>query len=82
MTDVYLKSFSKEAYRGLEILCMDKDWDGMFGPWVSLEIAAGFLFRFREVEDKGEYFPKGKSATLQALEQLITEAAKKMGEEK
>lgn len=77
MSDINLRAFSPEAYAGLERWCFDKDLEGMFNAWISLENAAGLFFRLREVPDSEIYFPKGKWATLQKLEELCAEAAKK-----
>lgn len=77
MSDINLRALSPEAYAGLEQWCLDRDLEGMFNAWIPLENAAGIFFRLREAADDEKYFPKGKWATLQRLEELITEAAKK-----
>jgi hypothetical protein len=49
--------------------------------WIDLETAAALYFRLRNTEDLLEYFPRGKSASLQRLELIIDNSVEqeKMG---
>ena len=45
-------------------------WGDLYG-WITAEDAAMLFLRLREVEDRPEWFPKGKSATVQRIEQML-----------
>lgn len=73
-----LEYLSIEAQDGLRRL--GKEWeqnellfDGL--PSGSAEWA-WWWFRLREMEDRLEWFPKGKWATLQRIEQILADEAK------
>jgi len=70
---VFKTDFLAPARRGLERFCEDNDCEGLLDG--GLEVSAWLFFRLREAEDRAEWFPSGKWATLQRLEQLLSEAA-------
>ncbi len=53
---------------------LPSEWAGFFNSLPSEW--AGFFFLLREVPDTPEFFPSGKWATIQALEEKLTEWAK------
>lgn len=73
-----LENLSIAAQDGLRRL--GKEWENdelLFDALASNhESWAWWYFRLREMEDRPEWFPKGKWATLQAIEQLLTKEAK------
>ena len=53
----------------------DDGWD-VGKSWIDFDTCCGIWFRLKFAEDSPELFPKGKWATLQHLEQLISEAVR------
>ena len=74
--DCILRSdFLPKTVAGLRRLLEDHDGHderlhGDLGSWAFL------FFQLRDAEDKPEWFPSGKWATIQHLESLLIEAAK------
>ena len=62
---------------GIECFCEDNRLPFLYGVLVmngSLEKWALLYFKLRKAKDRAEWFPSGKWATLQRLEQLLEDA--------
>lgn len=70
---IFRSDFLQPTRHGLERFCEDNDCNGLLDG--SLEVSAWLYFLLREAEDREEWFPLGKWATIQRLEGLLTEAA-------
>lgn len=71
---IYFGSISKETRKAWEHVAQEHEWiDSIeeLRPWMTLEQASLLWFQLQTVEDSEEAFPRGKSASLQALEELI-----------
>lgn len=73
-----IELLSMQAQAGLRCFC-----DCVFGDELMADSIASLpenwawlWMRLREAEDKPEWFPKGKWATLQVIEQILVEEAR------
>lgn len=70
---VHIGSLSAQAREGIALhlqrLGLDEQGDQL--TWVDFPDAAALCFRLRVAPDTPEVFPKGKWATVQAIETLI-----------
>ncbi len=76
---IYFGSISKETRKAWERVAQEREWIDPVGElrlWMTIEQAAFLWFQLRTVEDSQEAFPRGKSASLQALEELIDQGVK------
>lgn len=73
---VHLGSLSREARAGIRLFVERRrgNVDRVELPWLGFDEVCGLWFLLRRVEDDPEIFPKGKFATLQAIEILIERA--------
>lgn len=72
-----LSKFSQTAQDGLRQWAKEVHGDEMILEDTSApEQWAWWWFQLRGADDRPEWFPKGKSATLQLLEQWLTEEAR------
>ena len=65
---------SWEAQAGIRTLWAAYDLGELY-PYIPLERAAWMFFVLRAAEDDPAYFPKGKWATIQRIEQMLNEEA-------
>ena len=72
---IFKSDFSALAIQGLRRFLEDHDGHDMRLTG-SLESWSFLFFQLREAEDKPEWFPRGKWATIHHLEALLTEAAR------
>lgn len=72
---INMKSLLPETYRGLERLCSDLGWADIHA-YMEPEIVAWLTFRLAETDDIEDYFPHGKWATIQRLQDLVSTAAR------
>ena len=77
---IFERIFSQETQDGLRQWAVAAHGDEMiFDDNASApEFLAWIWFQLREAEDRPEWFPKGKWATLQALEQFLTKQAREL----
>ena len=70
-----IEILSREAQDGLRQWAKTVEDDELLFDGISTENWAWMWFRLRSAEDRPAWFPKGKSATLQFIEeQLLREA--------
>ena len=72
---IHMRILSPDAYRALEGLISDRQWSDLY-DWMEPEIVAWLVWRLKFVEDSEVYFPRGKWATIQRIEQLLDDYAK------
>lgn len=75
---ISLSDFLPKAQDGIVAFCADNDCAAIVidaRPLVPIEQWALLYFKLRKAKDRAEWFPSGKWATLQRLEQLLEEAA-------
>jgi hypothetical protein len=73
-----MRNFSEEAQTGIRLFCLDvhgdelmaEDWGAASEAWAWLAV------RLRVAQDRQQWFPKGKWATIQYIEELLLEEAK------
>lgn len=71
---VDISDLSRETRIAWAKLSFDMDWEDLDEgdkTWLTIEHAASLFFRLRATEDRPEYFPKGKWASIQRLESII-----------
>jgi len=71
----HFAGLSQEAQDGIKACYEAHGWEDLYG-WITADDAAMMFFRLREVEDRPEWFPKGKSATIQRIEQMLIDAVR------
>ena len=72
---IYMKSLSPETYYALEKLRSEFGWVDIY-EYMEPELIAYLACRLKFVPDNADYFPKGKWATIQRLQDLVDEHAK------
>jgi len=70
---LHLSDFLEKTQRGFQIFCADNDCLALLDSGLP-ENWALLYFKLRKAKDEPQWFPSGKWATLQRLEQLIEDA--------
>lgn len=65
---------SADTFRALEQLYSERNWADLY-PWAEPEQVAWLTFRLQFVPDDAETFPRGKWATIQHLQDMVSDAA-------
>ena len=73
---INLRQLSPDTYAALERLSADMDWPDWQG-YMEPEWVAWLTYRLEFVEDNEKTFPLGKWATIQRLQELVREQARK-----
>lgn len=71
---IHSGDFLPVTRQGIKRFCEDHGLEGVYESG-SLEHWALLFFKLRAAEDREEWFPSGKWATIQRLESLLEEAA-------
>ena len=73
---INLRQLKPDTLQALANLCSRKGWADLYGYGEPEQIAwLSFLLEF--VDDSEEVFPRGKWATIQRLQDLVREAARR-----
>ena len=71
---IHMKQLSSETYRALEFLSCKRNWPDI-QAYMEPELIAWLAFKLEREDDDEVYFPKGKWATIQRLQDMLrTEA--------
>jgi hypothetical protein len=73
MADFYLRNLKPDTLEGLRVVSSDFGWPDLYF-YAQPEQIAWLSFKLKAVEDRAEYFPHGKWATIQRLQTLLDEA--------
>jgi hypothetical protein len=71
---IYMKGLLPKTYQGLEELSLTNDWADI-QPYMEPELVAWLVYRLEIESDLPKYFPSGKWATIQRLQDLLREEA-------
>lgn len=71
-----LDSLNQLSQQGLRKWGQDKHGDEMLFEGITVENWAWLWFQLRESEDRAEWFPSGKWATIQFIEERLAYQAK------
>jgi hypothetical protein len=72
---LHFGALSREARKGIEVLYARREWEDIEDrTWLTREACALMFFHLRAAPDDPDVFPKGKWATIQALESLLDRA--------
>lgn len=77
---IHMRVLSPDVYSALERLIADRQWAELY-DWMEPESVAWLVWRLKFVDDTDLYFPRGKWATIQRIEQLLNNFAKQEAEE-
>ena len=72
---IRLSDFLPKTQQGFMAFCIATDCPELLASGLPEYWALLYYFKLRKAKDCAEWFPSGKWATLQRLEQLIEEAA-------
>lgn len=73
---INLRQLSPDTYAALEYLSAEYEWQDIHG-YAEPEAVAWLTFRLEFVPDNANNFPRGKWATIQRLQELVREQARK-----
>lgn len=71
---IYIGALSPMTYDALDALGAERNWSPLF-KWIEPETCAWLVERLKHVPDSPDVFPNGKWATIQRLEEMLTEHA-------
>jgi hypothetical protein len=71
---ISLSDFLPKTQQGMAVFCDDNECLGLIDTRAPLNQWALLYFKLRKAKDRAEWFPSGKWATLQRLEQLLEDA--------
>ncbi len=71
---INLGRLKPDTLAGLQLLSHERQWPELYA-WTQEETVAWLTYRLRYAEDKPEYFPHGKWATIQRLQGFVEESA-------
>lgn len=73
---IHMKSLSPETYSAMEQLCEKRFWAPIY-EYMEPEHVAWLAVKLAHVSDDPATFPKGKWATIQRIQDLVDDAAKR-----
>ena len=73
---INLRSLSPDTYAALEYISANYGWPDIHG-YAEPEAVAWLAYRLEFVPDNEKMFPRGKWATIQRLQELVREQARK-----
>jgi len=71
---IYIRGLSPLAYSALENLSIARDWVDI-QPYMEPELVAWLVYRLEVEPDNEDYFPSGKLATIQRLQEMLRKEA-------
>lgn len=71
---IYMRDLSPLAYGALENLSTARDWVDI-QPYMEPEPVAWLVYRLEVEPDNEDYFPSGKWATIQRLQEMLRKEA-------
>ena len=71
----FKEHLSDDALRGLEMGWLIETGSPFFDPELYSVVTICIIPKLKEMPDNPEYFPQGKSATIQRLQELCEEVA-------
>ena len=72
---IYFGELKLGTLAGLRLIASHNDWD-TFQLYETEERVAWLTYRLQPIEDRADYFPHGKWATIQRLQGMCEQAAK------
>jgi hypothetical protein len=71
---IYMRDLSPLTYQALQHLTSVRDW-AEIQPYMEPELVAWLVYRLEVEPDHEDYFPSGKWATIQRLQDMLRKEA-------